>query len=269
MDTDKMIIIPLAIMFLLTIAGIGVAPGITDDPFQDRGDTVGFERPDLTTEAVDNIYEYYETDWWSEYGDDLPLSDPWWRTHTERTQADYELWNVINNELIGENWPDKLDYEYSELFDKYTHVQMYSDEYSELYGNLKIAEQIIDETEDENALIDPVRFNEQIAQDPGMITEYEEIEGFQFEIDSTAMFIGVIFSFMLFVGVVGINLFGAGLSEISVLYIVKFTAYMTMWGLLSFASLGLIQEIPIVGGIIWTLLTLVYTLGVILKGELA
>lgn len=63
------------------------------------------------------------------------------------------------------------------------------------------------------------------------------------------------------IGFVALTFFGG--SEVSVSMVVFGTILLTLWGIFSYISYGVIGAIPLLGGIFWFVLTLFYGLGVL------
>jgi hypothetical protein len=63
----------------------------------------------------------------------------------------------------------------------------------------------------------------------------------------------------------GITILGSGLSGSSVMIIFKSTVFFMMWGFCSALGIGLIVSVPVFGYVIYLILTLLYSVGVILS----
>lgn len=63
------------------------------------------------------------------------------------------------------------------------------------------------------------------------------------------------------IGFVALTFFGG--SDVSVAMVVFGTILLGMWGIFSLISYGLIASIPLMGGIFWFILTLIYSLGIL------
>lgn len=86
---------------------------------------------------------------------------------------------------------------------------------------------------------------------------------FAFDIGDTLGFVAVIVGLMAVAGVVGLHVLGSGISDTSVATIIKGGALLALWGIVSYASLDAISTIPMFGGIIYFVLTALYTFGFI------
>jgi hypothetical protein len=62
--------------------------------------------------------------------------------------------------------------------------------------------------------------------------------------------------------IVGVNILGSGLSTMAQAIVYKSVFYFGLWAIFSVLSVDLIFSIPIVGSVIWLVLTLFYCLGV-------
>lgn len=65
--------------------------------------------------------------------------------------------------------------------------------------------------------------------------------------------------------IVGLQIFGSGISEQSVKTIIVIVGYASIWGFFSILSINLILAIEIFGGIIYLILTIIYMIGVMNK----
>ena len=87
-------------------------------------------------------------------------------------------------------------------------------------------------------------------------------EGFFF-IDPIFGAIGILIVITIIVALLGIQIFGSGLSEASVKIITSALLYGGLWGLLSVVSMPLIVSIEMFGTLIYVSLTIGYVYGVI------
>lgn len=63
----------------------------------------------------------------------------------------------------------------------------------------------------------------------------------------------------------GIQIFGSGISEHSIKVVISLTSYLAIWGVFSVLSYNLIISIEIFGIIIYIILTIMYVIGIINK----
>lgn len=77
------------------------------------------------------------------------------------------------------------------------------------------------------------------------------------------MMIAVVTGVIILAGVAGLKIFGTGESDFSISAIVKGAGYLTVWGILSLASIAIIMGIPIFGIAFYFVLTLAYAVGCI------
>ncbi len=71
----------------------------------------------------------------------------------------------------------------------------------------------------------------------------------------------------LFVGIMGIRIFTAGLAETSIKMLSTLFFYLGIWGVFSVLALPLIMSIQLYGLSIYIILTIMYTVGVFEKGR--
>lgn len=84
-------------------------------------------------------------------------------------------------------------------------------------------------------------------------------------IDSITGALAIIVALVGLAVLVGVQVFGSGISEQSVKTIIVITGYATLWGFFSFLSLNLIISIEVFGWIIYLILTIIYVIGVMGK----
>lgn len=84
-------------------------------------------------------------------------------------------------------------------------------------------------------------------------------------IDAVTGALAVIIALIAISVVVGIQVLGSGISEQSVKAIITITGYISIWGIFSVLSINLINTIQIFGYIIYLVLTIMYTIGVMEK----
>lgn len=100
----------------------------------------------------------------------------------------------------------------------------------------------------------------------GTLTTYEvPAEDIIFGIDPVIGGIAIIIAVVAVASIAGVMVLGSGLSPATVRVIIYTTAYSSIWGLLSVLVSGLIKSINVFGSIIYVILTLGYTIGVIQK----
>ena len=100
----------------------------------------------------------------------------------------------------------------------------------------------------------------------GTLTTYEvPTQDVIFGIDPLIGGIAIIVALGITVSLIGVQVLSTGLSPSSVRTLTIIAGYSALWLLLSVMVSGLIKSIEIFGGIIYIILTLVYTIGVIQK----
>jgi len=85
----------------------------------------------------------------------------------------------------------------------------------------------------------------------------------EWDITSSLGLIGVVVGVMALATFAGVSVLGSGISETSVSAIVKGTAYLLIWGVFSALAIALIMQIALFGPILYFILTLIYTLGIV------
>lgn len=81
-----------------------------------------------------------------------------------------------------------------------------------------------------------------------------------FSLSSSYGLIGVVIAMIALAGVVGISILSSGTTQASTIVIC--TAFLVVWGIFSFMSVGTIQGIPIFGVPFYFFLTLMYAIGI-------
>lgn len=96
-----------------------------------------------------------------------------------------------------------------------------------------------------------------------------EVYDTSFNLNSALGVIGIILAVMVVATVAGITVVGTGENSFSIGVIVLGGVYLSLWGVFSLLALSLMVQIPVFGVVMYFVLTLVYTLGIIksFKGE--
>jgi len=84
-------------------------------------------------------------------------------------------------------------------------------------------------------------------------------------IDAITGAIAIIIVLIAISVLVGLQIFGSGISEQSVKTIITITGYVSLWGIFSVLSINLINAIEIFGYLIYLILTIMYAIGVMNK----
>lgn len=98
-----------------------------------------------------------------------------------------------------------------------------------------------------------------VGEDTQTVAGYDLTAGFDVENGVLALIIGLI----ALGAVAGIQVVGSGLSDFSVSVIYKSIAFYAIWGLLSAFGLDALTAIPIFGWLLYFILTIVYSAGII------
>lgn len=88
-------------------------------------------------------------------------------------------------------------------------------------------------------------------------------KGDLFDITGTLGLIGIVLAVMALGCIVGIRVVGSGTSSTSVSTVIIGTAFLSLWGVFSVFGYPLIGTIPLFGGMLYFILTAMYTVGVI------
>ena len=99
-------------------------------------------------------------------------------------------------------------------------------------------------------------------------TFFTDAQNVIFSIDTSSLIvsgIALLVSVIVVASIVGIQVFASGLSESTVRVIILLTGFIGIWTALSLLVFNLIKSIEVFGSIIYIILTLGYTIGVIQK----
>lgn len=100
------------------------------------------------------------------------------------------------------------------------------------------------------------------------ITYLVESQDLLFSIDTSSLItsgIAIIITIIVVATITGIQVLGSGLSPASVRIFILLTGFVGIWTSLSILAFSLIVSIEIFGGIIYIIITVAYTIGVIQK----
>ena len=86
-----------------------------------------------------------------------------------------------------------------------------------------------------------------------------------FYIDEFAGMLVILIAIMIIAVIIGINIFGFGLSDQSVKILTIGLTYYGIWSIFSVLSYSLIVSIEVIGSLIYIILTIVFTIGLIQK----
>lgn len=231
MDNAKLLGFPLFVMFMITLVNVGSFTGSSSESFFG------------TRTVTDNQAELFDNFVQSSY--DNNGEDP----------------NLTSR---GGNWGSL---ESLQFIGGFTILQ--DSEFGVEEGHSTISSRLLQfmrDVFDENA----VRVNEndvrgQISVDPVSLAEWQELNASQLTISDTLVFIGIFFGIVVLIGIIGIRIFGVGLAEISIIFIIRVTLFLLIWGLLSIFASSALQDFPVVGASLWIVLTFIYAIGVFLN----
>ena len=130
-------------------------------------------------------------------------------------------------------------------------------------GHYNQAEDIYDLRSAKGSPLINTEIYEVIKYDPNLIQEIGELSGFGLSLGNPNMlFIGMFLGAIVIAVILGIRLFGSGISETSIGIVYKLLILFLLWGLLSTLTYDLFVEIPnSYGLIIWLVLTFIYSIG--------
>lgn len=89
--------------------------------------------------------------------------------------------------------------------------------------------------------------------------------GYVYVITYSVLIFSLISIVIVAAGIIGVQVFGSGLSDTSVQMIVRCIIFFTAWSIFSTTSFVLLTSIPLLGAIIYTILTIMYSAGVFLQ----
>jgi len=116
---------------------------------------------------------------------------------------------------------------------------------------------------DNESALTEVQVYEIIKYDPKTIEETEQLQGFGLSLSGTdKLFVGMFLGAISISAVLGIRIFGSGISETSISIIYRLLVLFLLWSVLSLLTYDLFLEIPNnLGIVIWTILTFIYMIG--------
>ncbi|MDD4938494.1 MAG: hypothetical protein PHX34_05840 [Candidatus Shapirobacteria bacterium] len=140
--------------------------------------------------------------------------------------------------------------------------------YGEYQEHDNQALELFNERQDNGTALSQSAVYEIIKYDPKSIEESNELQGFGLRLGSPdKLFIGMLLGGIAIVLVLGIRIFGSGISETSVSVAYKLLVLFLLWGILSTLTYDSFAEIPEgFGIIIWTVLTFMYGIGALTSG---
>lgn len=130
-------------------------------------------------------------------------------------------------------------------------------------GHVMQSESLFDLRKDKgNNLTDSEVYNI-IKYDPNLISDLEHLEGYGLRLGgNNLIFVGMFLGACVLVAVLGIRVFGSGISETSISVIFRLLVLFLLWGLLSALTFSLFNDIPYgIGLLIWTVLSFMYGIG--------
>lgn len=232
-DTKTMLLaFPLFVMVMVSIISLNLtgagafSGGATIDEF-------GGVR-DVTDDQV-SYFENFILDLYDDFG---PI--PW---------NFYEEWLFLDCDVgsCSESFTDELN-------------DVFGDEFDEGHRQLAgLMLDIIENAAPENITENDVRYV--ISRDPQHVEEFREIEGSSISYSSIIGFVGMFVGIAILVGIIGIRIFGIGLADTSISTIMTITVLLLLWTFLSVTAYSHLAGIPILGPILWVLLTFMYLAG--------
>lgn len=114
-------------------------------------------------------------------------------------------------------------------------------------------------------------YSSEAAIEPLTTAQYNELKnayangGISFDIWSSLGLIGVVVGISAFAAIIGIRVLDSGESETTIQTILTVTGFMAVWGIFSVLGLALFTSAGTYGGIIYFVLTAMYSIGIIFQ----
>ena len=89
--------------------------------------------------------------------------------------------------------------------------------------------------------------------------------GVMVNMNSSLGLIALIVGLTFLAGIIGFHIFGSGENPVSVAFILLCTGLLAVWGVFSVLAMNLILELELLGPILYFALTVLYTVGIIMK----
>lgn len=226
----SMILIPLAIMFFITIVE---APGFYQTT---RSSSPTFRRPvensqlDAVTQTIQNLQQ--------KYGDETKIEF----TIKSKAVEGKSHWNVCIDTIKAQ-----LDNQFER---NRKHMDM----------AVHFTEEILKRSKDN--IISREHIRKVIQIDPDVSEELGMLEERSLVLGPNLIFVALFLGIVVLLFVMGIQIFGSGLAETTITFGIKILIFFLVWGIISAFSMHTITGVPLVGELIWVILTMIYSMGV-------
>lgn len=231
-----LLVFPLFVMFMIAVVSIG---NVSDDIDLSSSANLTLSGSRNVTDEQVSFFDNFVENRYTDFGE--PIWDSYFRNI---------FVNVTSSPL---NFTERLNEEFGYEFEtghKYISSLMLTT-IDEVWENSA-------DNVDEN----DVRYV--ISRDPQGMEEWHELQAGGVDIDSIIVFVGIFVGIAIIIGIIGIRIFGIGLADTSIFFILQVTIFILLWALLSAFSYGYLSDIPVLGAITWILLTFMYMLGAVL-----
>lgn len=271
MKNESLILLPLAIMLVLSIVGVA---GF-------GGNSLQTEEGQIVTVGTDNNISQFKGT--REVSD----TDAEYVHHgaTDRSTLDEKGASVewVYKNFDTDTWKDTVTIGYAPGTYTTTDTQFENavlifkkrldETFGQSNGHKEISENILNYVEyydNRKGELFPdtdTKFRAWLSIDPQIAEELEEVQNSQISLSSTLFYLGVMVGVIALAAVVGINVLGSGLSNASSGTIIFFVTMFMLWGLMSVGTQSIFSKIPLIGNFIYVLLTFSYSLGCILTSK--
>lgn len=124
---------------------------------------------------------------------------------------------------------------------------------------------LVDARDEKGASLDNTEVWAIIKYDPDMLSEMKELEQRGMSLSNTVIFVGLFVGMIAVATIIGLHIFGSGLSGASITIIFQLVIFLLLWSILSIFSYSLFLDVPLIGMFLWMVLTFCYTVGVVMR----
>jgi hypothetical protein len=183
--------------------------------------------------------------------------------NTTRTVSQTTLENItVNSEYIWDNTTYWLSWVHKAQFNLVM-TSLLNTKFGVSQGHEAQSNNLFDARDTKGSNLSQSEVYEIIKYNPNLVSELEPISGFGISLgSSTYLFIGLFLGAITLVAILGIRIFGSGISETSIGVIFTLVILTLLWGILSALTYNLFEEVPLgLGLIIYTIMTFMYAIG--------